>query len=141
MTPEEAREIDEAAIRRRRQRYVELCGHKPDPDPPNSWQTPEERAHATFWRKVRTNARTGCWEWARSCGSSGYGSFSNPFTKKKQPAHRFAYETEVGPIPDGMIICHHCDNPKCVRPEHLFLGTAADNTADMIAKGRAPWQR
>lgn len=85
-----------------------------------------------FWSRVETS--DGCWLWTGGIGGGGYGAFY--FHGRQQQAHRVAWELTNGPIPDGMIICHHCDNRRCVRPDHLFLGTHRDNTDDMVAKGR-----
>lgn len=87
-----------------------------------------------FWRNVRKG--DGCWEWtAGMSNTNGYGVFTTPYNPH-QSAHRFAWVIHNGPIPEGLHVCHHCDNRKCVRPDHLFLGTAKDNTHDMIRKGR-----
>ena len=79
----------------------------------------------------------GCWEWQRSCTRDGYGVLGIGRNNQWR-AHRAAYEEFVGPIPDGMLVCHHCDNPRCINPAHLFLGTAKDNMQDKSAKGRNP---
>jgi hypothetical protein len=74
-----------------------------------------------------------CWEW-RSILSRGYGRFL--VNGRMRRAHRVAWELAHGPIPDGMHVCHSCDNPRCVRVSHLWLGTIADNMADRDRKGR-----
>jgi hypothetical protein len=90
-------------------------------------------------RNVSINEATGCWEWQgskkRGYGHTIIGSRTDG-TRKTVAAHRLSYETFVGPIPDGMEVCHKCDNPCCVNPEHLFVGTRQDNIDDREAKGR-----
>ena len=87
-----------------------------------------------FWAKVKKT--DGCWEWTACCSSSGYGQICRGGHSGPQvQAHRLSWELHNGPIPDGMCVLHRCDNPS-----HLFLGTIADNNADMAAKGRAAHQ-
>lgn len=75
-----------------------------------------------------------CWLWQRSTDTHGYGQFY--IGKKKHVAHRFSWTVMRGAIPSGLCVLHRCDNPPCVNPQHLFLGTQADNIHDMLAKGR-----
>jgi hypothetical protein len=88
-----------------------------------------------FWAKVDRSAADECWPWMAARFDNNYGAFWRD--GRQQRASRVAWELEHGPIPPGMLVCHRCDNPPCVRPDHLFLGTDTDNKRDMAEKGRA----
>lgn len=82
---------------------------------------------------------TGCWEWQGSLNRQGYGQvmITTEFRKARPfGVHRLSYEQYRGPIPAGMVVMHKCDNRKCLNPDHLTIGTQADNLADCRAKGR-----
>lgn len=89
---------------------------------------------ARFWSRVAVTD-AGCWLWTRGKDRKGYGAVS--YRRKMLKAHRVAWELTFGKVPDGLFVCHSCDTTACVRPTHLFVGTAAANSADMVAKGRA----
>jgi hypothetical protein len=86
-----------------------------------------------FWALADQPA-TGCWTWRGSIGDEGYGNFW--LCGKVLKAHRLAYELAVGAVGRGLLVCHHCDNPACVRPDHLFLGSVLANNIDKMTKGR-----
>lgn len=85
-----------------------------------------------FWRHVEKS--DGCWEWTAKRLPSGYGVMTTDGAKVY--THRFSWEMHNGPIPARMFVCHSCDNPSCVRPDHLWIGTALDNAQDRDVKGR-----
>lgn len=87
---------------------------------------------ARFWSKVKKTEA--CWEWTGSRDTPGYAVFS--LNAKKVRASRVALLLDGRPVPENMLACHHCDNPNCVRPDHLFIGNDSDNMRDASQKGR-----
>lgn len=93
-------------------------------------------ADERFDEKVEIAKAGECWTWTASVDGKGYGQFCHAGGKSTMRAHRFAYERAFGPVPDGLLVCHTCDNRRCVNPAHLFVGSHSDNMKDMRRKGR-----
>ena len=97
-----------------------------------------------FWSKVDRGGDDECWEWQAAAALTDpdyqYGAFGVP-GRGPILSHRMAWELTHGEITEGLHVCHHCDNPPCCNPRHLFLGTRSDNMQDMLRKGRGKYQR
>jgi hypothetical protein len=98
-----------------------------------------EDAQEKFWSYAKILGTDCCWEWQGALDSYGYGTFNFQYEPKRRKgilSHRISYFLTHGNLPDHLLVCHHCDNTKCVNPQHLFLGTHNDNRHDSIKKNR-----
>lgn len=110
-----------------------MAGNKPTLTKSQSRVIRDNPDAARLFAKV-VDGSHGCWNWTAS-STDGYGTIF--FRGRSWRAHRVSYTIFCGEIPDGLLVCHHCDNPACINPSHLFLGHASANMKDMVRKGRA----
>jgi len=99
------------------------------------WRGKRKPLSKRFWNKVNKKESDECWNWTACINTDGYGIIA--VNGQADSAHRVSWKIHHGEIPEGMCVCHKCDNPSCVNPNHLFLGTQEDNIKDMCRKGRA----
>lgn len=104
-------------------------------------KTTKQSREEYFFSRISKDEETGCWNWTAGIDGSGYGLMASGSavdgTQATIKAHRFSYELHKGPIADGFQACHTCDNRRCANPDHMWLGTSAENMQDMHRKGRA----
>jgi hypothetical protein len=94
----------------------------------------EQQYRESFEAKYIPEPNSGCWLWTANCNVGGYGILK--YQRKNRPAHRLSWRFYRGEIPTGLLVCHKCDTPACVNPDHLFLGTPTDSQRDCSRKGR-----
>lgn len=104
---------------------------------------PVEPIEDRFWRRVVRGEPDECWEWQGSLSKNGYGilPIGPKINRKKTRAHRISWELHRGPIPEGRLVLHICDNKLCVNPNHLYLGTYSDNIRDAWERSQQPRER
>lgn len=135
-----------------RSKYCDCCGReffKRPRDSESQWErrvfcsvscrnksTRPEPIHIRFWKYVDQRGDSECWLWTGAKDGRGYGNISVGAGESPAKAYRISYEMRYGPIPDGLLIRHRCDNPACVNPRHLETGTQKDNARDMVQRNR-----
>lgn len=101
----------------------------------------EQTTKEFIFKNCEVDPQTGCWNWKRAIGKSGYGIVRIAEHSSAVSVHRVSYSLWHPEVNITMCVCHHCDNKKCCNPDHLFLGTHRDNVRDAMSKGRMAWQK
>ena len=132
-----------AYVKKNGHRFCKVCCYEKNKEKrqqnmkqPDRALEPLERFHKRLDKTPGYGRNGDCWVWKAGTTNGGYGLICAD--GKNVRTHRFSWELHNGPIPEGMQVLHHCDNPPCCNPDHLFLGKDADNIADKISKGRGP---